>query len=203
MRNYIKIDPKLNIPKLEGIYSEPVTIRVNKFDEESFTHFSEDLEDAINTGQPVVPIVIDSYGGQVYSCIGMVNLIESCPIPVATILMSKAMSCGAILFSFGTEGYRFMHPDAHLMIHDASAGTGGKIEEMKTDVRQVDALNQRMYKRMSAHLGHAPDYIGNLIKEHNHIDWFLTAKDAKKHNIANHMKLPKFNVEIELKVTFG
>ena len=203
MRNNIKINPKLNIPKLEGVYSEPITIRVNKFDEENLTNFTNDFEDAVNTGQPVIPIVIDSYGGSCYGVIGMINLIETSPVPIATILMSKAMSAGAILFCFGTDGYRYMHPEATLMIHDAGSGSHGKVEEMKVDVNQLDDLNQRIYKRASKHLGHDPSYLGKLIKEHHHVDWFLNSQEAKKHKIANHLKLPNFNIEIELKVSFG
>jgi len=203
MRNQIKINPSLHISKLEEIYKEPITIRVNKFDEESCAHFDNNFEEAINTGQPVIPILIDSYGGSYYGIIGILNLIESSPVPVATILLSKAMSAGAILFAFGTEGYRFMHPDASMMIHDVASMSGGKIEDIKADTKNLDEINQRIYKRMSLHLGHKADYFGNLIKEHNHVDWYLTAKDAKKHNIANHLKVPKFNIEIGLNVTFG
>jgi ATP-dependent Clp protease protease subunit len=203
MRNNIKIHPKLHIQKLEDIYKEPITIRVNKFDEEAFEEFSDDFEEAINTEQPIIPIVIDSFGGSSYGVIGMINLIETCPVPVATILLSKAMSAGAILFAFGTEGYRFMHPDASMMIHDVASMTGGKVEDIKADTKNMDEMNQRIYQRMSLHLGHKSDYLGNLIKEHNHVDWYLTAKDAKKHKIANHLKLPNYNIEINLNVTFG
>ena len=203
MRNNINIHPKLHIQKLEDVYKEPISIRVNKFDEDALAHFDSDLEEAINTGQPVIPIVIDSYGGSSYGCIGMVNLLENCPVPVATILVSKAMSAGAILFSFGTEGYRFMHPDSWMMIHDVASGLGGKIEDIKSDTKQMDELNQQIYKKMSLHLGHKQDYIGNMIKENNHIDWYLTGKMAKKHNIANHLRIPNFNIEISLNVTFG
>lgn len=203
MWNNIRIHPKLHIQKLEEVFKEPVKIRVNKFDEEAFEEFSDDLEEAINTEQSVIPIIIDSYGGCSYGVIGMINLIESCPVPVATILLSKAMSAGAILFSFGTEGYRYMHPDASIMIHDVASMTGGKVEDIKADTKNMDEMNQRIYKRMSLHLGHKADYLGNLIKEHNHVDWYLNAKDAKKHNIANHLKIPNFNIEIGLNVTFG
>ena len=77
----------------------PVIIRVNKFDEKSAQEFSEKMSDAHNTGQPVIPIVIDSYGGQVYSLMAMISEIEHAELPVATIVEGKAMSCGAILFS--------------------------------------------------------------------------------------------------------
>ena len=203
MRNNIKIHQSLHILKLEEVYKEPITIRVNKFDEEAVAHFDNDFEEAINTGQPVIPILVDSFGGSSYGVIGMINLIETSPVPVATILLSKAMSAGAILFSFGTEGYRFMHPDASMMIHDVASMTGGKIEDINADTHNMNEMNQRIYKRMSLHLGHKADYLGNLIKEHNHVDWFLNAKDAKKHNIANHLKIPNYNIEIGLNVTFG
>lgn len=202
MRNNIKIDPRLHIPKLEDVYKEPLTLRVVKFDEESLANFENEFEAAVNTGQPVIPIVIDSYGGSVYGCLGMINLLETCPVPVATILMSKAMSAGAILFSFGTEGYRFMHPEAWMMIHDAGSCFGGKVEDVKADTKQMEELNQRVYKRMSLHLGHDADYLGGMIKSKNHVDWYLTAKEAKKHNIANHLRIPNFDIEIDLKVTF-
>lgn len=203
MRKLIKVDPRLNVQKISEIFKEPKVIRVNKFDEECLENFENDLNIAHNTGQPVIPIVIDSYGGSAYGTLGMIAAIENCKLPVATILTSKAMSAGAILFCFGTEGYRFMHTDAWMMIHDVGSFSAGKIEEIKSDAKQMDNLNQTMYKRVSKHLGHDASYIGNLIKENHHVDWFLTAKDAKKHNIANHLSVPKFDIEISLNITFG
>ena len=98
--------------------SLPVVIRVNKFDEKSAEDFSKSVARAQNTGQPVLPIIIDRYGGQVYSLMSMISDIQHSRIPVATIVQGKAMSCGAILFSFGVDGMRYMDPDATVMIHD-------------------------------------------------------------------------------------
>ena len=77
----------------------PIVIRVNKFDEKASKEFDSQVALAHNTGQKVIPIVIDSYGGQVYSLMSMISAINHCEIPVATIVEGKAMSCGAILFS--------------------------------------------------------------------------------------------------------
>ena len=203
MRTNITVDPRLHLNKLDEIIDRPKVIRVNKFDEESLEEFEKDFDEAHNTGQPIIPIVVDSYGGSAYGTLGMISVIENSDIPVATILTSKAMSAGAILFSFGTDGYRFMDPEAWLMIHDVGSFTGGKVEEIKADAKQMDNLNQRMYKRVSKHLGHDQDYIGEMIKKNHHVDWFLTAKDAKKHKIANHLYVPKFEVEISLNISFG
>lgn len=202
MRNLYKIDPRIRYDKIDELINEPKIIRVNEFEEEDLKEFEIDLDEAHSTGQPVIPIIIDSFGGSSYGCLGFVAALESCKIPVATILTSKAMSAGAILFCFGTEGYRFMHEHATLMIHDVGSNVFGKVEEIKADSKHMDQINTMIYKRVSKQLGHDSNYIGDLIKDHKHIDWFLTSKEAKKHNIANHIRIPQFETKISMKINF-
>ena len=121
------IDPKVRELELRH---NPVMIRVNKFTEDSAAEFATKMAMAHNTGQSVIPVVIDSYGGQVYSLMSMISSINASEIPVATIVEGKAMSCGVILFSCGQEGLRFITPEATLMIHDVSSGTFGKNERI-------------------------------------------------------------------------
>lgn len=54
--------PLLKEPKL--IDNLPVVIRVRKFDEVAAKEFSSLVSKAQNSGQPVLPIIIDSYGGR-------------------------------------------------------------------------------------------------------------------------------------------
>src|SRR5574343_1376116 len=98
MRKFYTIDSRLHIKKLEDVFTEPKIIRVNGFDEESLENFEKDIDEAHETGQPVIPIIVDSYGGSAYGALGFIAAVESAKVPVATILTSKAMSAGAILF---------------------------------------------------------------------------------------------------------
>ena len=123
----------------------PIMIRVNKFTEESAAEFATKMALAHNTGQSIIPVVIDSYGGQVYSLMSMISSINASEIPVATIVEGKAMSCGVILFSCGHEGLRFVTPEATLMIHDVSAGAYGKNEEIQSSAKETNRLNQMIY----------------------------------------------------------
>ena len=133
---------KLNIDKqikeIE-LRHNPIIIRVNKFDEESAKEFAGQMALAHNTGQKVIPIIIDSYGGQVYSLMSMISTIRNSELPVATIVEGKAMSCGVILFSCGTPGYRFVTKEATLMIHDVSSGMVGKNEEIQASAKEKNA----------------------------------------------------------------
>ena len=180
---------------------DPVIIRVNKFDEESAKEFVSQMSIAQNTGQTIIPVVIDSYGGQVYSLMAMIAAIRSSRVPVATIVEGKAMSCGAILFSFGAEGMRFMDPDATLMIHDVSSGAWGKVEELKADARESERLNKKVYEMMARNCGKSPDYFLKIVHEKGHADWFIDSQEAKQHGLANELRLPTLTCKIDLKYT--
>ena len=180
----------------------PVIIRVKKFDESAANEFCTKLNKAQNTGQPVIPVIIDSYGGQVYSLMSMISDIKYSKIPVATIVQGKAMSCGAVLASFGTEGYRYMDPDATIMIHDVSSMGFGKVEEIKADAAETERLNQKLYTMMAENCGHHKEYFLDIIHQRGHADWFLEVDAARKHNLVNHAHIPPLEISAKIEFKF-
>jgi ATP-dependent Clp protease, protease subunit len=180
----------------------PVIIRVNKFTEDSAKTFQNEIAQAHNTGQKIIPVVIDSYGGQVYSLMTMISAIKNSEIPIATIVEGKAMSCGAVLLTFGEEGLRFADPDATIMIHDVSSGGHGKIEELKADVKEAERLDSKIFTMMSRNCGKKDDYFKKKVFNKKHADWFMEAEEAKKHGIVNHLRVPKFNISVSVDIDF-
>tara|TARA_B100000131_G_C18118827_1_gene612148 strand:+ start:1482 stop:2087 length:606 start_codon:yes stop_codon:yes gene_type:complete len=180
----------------------PVVIRVRKFDEASAKEFSGAVSRAQNTGQPILPVIIDSYGGQVYSLMSMISDIKNSRIPVATIVQGKAMSCGAILFSFGEEGHRYVDPDATVMIHDVSSMNWGKVEEIKSSAEETERLNKKVYQMMAENCGKHKDYFLEIIHEKGHADWFLEADECIKHNLANHAYIPALKIRARVNFEF-
>jgi len=193
------MDPKVKEMELR---KQPVIIRVNKFDEESAKKFATEIAQAHNTGQKVIPVVIDSYGGQVYSLMSMISAIQHSEIPVATIVEGKAMSCGAVLFSFGEEGMRFMDPNATVMIHDVSSMDFGKVEELKAGAQEADRLNTIIYTMMARNCGKKDDYFMKIVDKKKHADWFLNAAEAKKHGMANQLRVPKIHIKVSVDIDF-
>ena len=180
----------------------PVIIRVEKFDPESAKTFANEVEMAHNTGQPVIPIVIDSYGGQVYSLMAMIAQIQNSDIPVATIIEGKAMSCGAILSTFGAKNMRFMDPNATVMIHDVSSMAWGKIEEMKSSTEEADRLNKIVYQMMAKNCGKKKNHFLDIVHAKGHTDWFLDADECLEHNIVQNLYLPKMKINFDVKIDF-
>lgn len=197
---------KLNIDnqiKEVELRHNPVIIRVNKFDEESAKEFASQMSLAHNTGQSVIPVVIDSYGGQVYSLMSMISAIKASELPVATIVEGKAMSCGAVLLTFGEEGMRYMDPDATVMIHDVSSASYGKVEEIKASAAETERLNKKIYTMMARNCGHSDDFFIDQVHQRGRADWFIEADEAKKLKLANHLRTPKLEINVGVDFKFS
>ena len=195
----INIDENIKC-KTSDLIEMPVIVKVNKFDDEAVKGFYEDFEKCLTTGQPFVPILIDSYGGQVYSLLSMMAIIQNSKFPIYTIVQGKAMSCGAILFGMGHQ--RYMSENATLMLHDVSTMSCGKVEEIKSDAKEAERLNKLIFSQLSKNCGHNHDYFNNIIHSKGRADWYLDNKESKKHKICTHIGVPtlQINVDVSYKI---
>lgn len=199
MIDYTVIDNRIKIKTPSDLLHNDTVIHVSKFDTDAVDKFSKDFASAHSSDQEIIPIIIDSFGGQVYSLLAMIDLIKASDRKIATIVMGKAMSCGAVLLSCGTEGYRYAAPTSTIMIHDVSSFMGGKIEELKADAKEVERLNKIIFDVMDDNCGHKKGYLlEKLRKDHNSADWFIPPGEAKKLNLVNHVKVPKLITTVEV-----
>lgn len=187
--------------KISEAINKPKIIKVNKFTEESAKEFNKDFNEAIEGGQSIIPVVIDSYGGDVFSAFSIIDTIKSSPVKVATISTGKAMSAGAFLLSAGEEGMRWASPNAVIMIHELSSFLFGKNEEIQADANQVKKLNKKLFEIMSLNCNHPKKYFEKIYrKEKARADWYLSPKEAKKHNLINHIGMPKITMKVNVDI---
>lgn len=182
---------------------EPIVVEITKFNKRSVKELRDKINDAVDCEQKILPIIIDSFGGDVYSLIEMMGCIEDCDLIVATIVNGKAMSAGAMLFMMGTEGYRFMAPNSTLMIHDVISDSEGKISDIKVDVKQSERLSKIVFTMASINIGQSKEYLYEFLKEKNYVDCFLTAKECKRMGICSHIKTPRFVTNINVGYEIG
>ena len=167
---------------------------VNKFTEESYLQFCGDCEKVLNTGQDFLPVVIDSYGGLVYSLLGMIDFLETCGVKVITICESKCMSCGAILFACGQE--RYMAPNCTVMVHDVSSFQWGKEVDLVNDTKETTRLNRKIYSFLDKNTEQDAGYWRSLYKDNKYADLYMTAQTARKHNLATAMGVPHLETTV-------
>ena len=195
------IDPYLHL-KPEEVLEIPKSVYVNNFDEEAVKVFIEDMTKAQSTSQPIIPVYIDSYGGDVYALMAMIDIIESSEKPCATICVGKAMSCGAVLLACGEKGHRYVSKNATIMIHDVSSFSEGKSEEIKSDAAETDRLQKMFYKLLDKECERKDGYFDKLVFNKGRSNLYLDAEQCVKHGLADEIKIPKFTVEIVHNIIF-
>lgn len=208
MKYNIFTDPRIKIKNIEEHCNVPIYLRfTGDVSEESAEKFCEELESAedlaLRSGQEIIPIIINSFGGDVYALLSMVDQINASKVPIATIVEGKAMSAGAVLFTCGVEGHRYIAPNATLMIHEVSSGTFGKNEEIKASTVEVDRLNEKLLKLMAKNCGKKENYFIELVHEKRHADWYLSPQECIQHNVANVIGTPGFEVNFKMDFKFG
>jgi len=203
MKRILTIDPRIKSKTKAELLDLPTIVWVNEFNESAAKKFSEDMQNAHERKQHIIPVVIDSYGGAVDSLVTMISEIQSAEVPVATICQGKAMSCGSVLLSCGTEGYRYIDPNSRVMIHDVSNSTWGKTEEIKADAAETDRLSKLIFQMMAKNCGHEKNYFLEEIHKRGHAEWYLTPAQAKRINLVNHVKVPSFRIDVRVEAEFG
>jgi|TARA_R110000824_G_scaffold20545_13_gene77389 ATP-dependent Clp protease protease subunit len=127
------------------------------------------------TPEPI-KLYIDSYGGAVYQCFGLLGHMENSITPVHTIATGAAMSCGFMILINGHR--RFAFKNATPLYHQVSTGFFGKVEDMEIDVKETKRL-QRELEKMTLKKTKITKTILKANREKK-IDWFMTADEALK-----------------------
>lgn len=147
---------------------------INKYDDET----SKNL---ITYERKPIKITIDSYGGNIYCGMALVNLIEVSTTPVYTYCYGKAMSMGLALFVVGHK--RFAHPLCTFMQHQLSGGTNGElmtmVESVEESVRLNNMLEDLLVRKTNI------DKVKLVQLKTTKTNWFFTGEEAVKLGVAD------------------
>jgi ATP-dependent protease ClpP protease subunit len=167
-------------------------------DSEVADRFCKDMSDAYNTGQYYIPVIITSEGGCVYSVLQMIDFVMECKKDriVMTIGMGPVFSAAAVLFSCGSDGYRFLSDNSTVMVHDVSISElDGKLGDIENETKELKRLNKKLYAIMSTDPDD-PDFYTRKARSKHHKDWYMTPQKAKDINLANHIGIPFVTVNV-------
>ena len=176
-------------------------ITITDFNQEVYNEFSDKLYKSIGKGNNLFVIDINSYGGEVYTLMGMLSIIDSVKdkITICTHTNTKAMSCGALLLASGTKGYRFASKEATILIHEVSSFSMGKTSDMKNEIEHINKLNDTfIFKILSKYCDQSKKFFKDKLKRRN-LDMYITSKKAKKWGLIDDIGVPFITLEHELK----
>tara|TARA_Y100001963_G_scaffold148648_1_gene226849 strand:+ start:209 stop:778 length:570 start_codon:yes stop_codon:yes gene_type:complete len=131
------------------------------------------LHDIEYVAKPI-KIYIDSYGGAVYQCFGLLGVIEKSVTPIHTIATGAAMSCGFMILITGH--HRVGYPLSTPLYHQVSTGFIGKVKDMEESLAETKRLQKKIEDITLARTQISKKRLKEVLK--NKIDWFMTAEEA-------------------------
>lgn len=93
--------------------------------------YCENLKRQMNLKKVPIYLHINSYGGCVFSALNAIDYIQSCKVPIYTIIEGAVASAGTMISVFGKK--RYMRPNAHMLIHQLSSSCWGKMAEIEDE----------------------------------------------------------------------
>ena len=122
-----------------------------------------------------IKLYINSGGGEVYSGLGIFDVMNYITPSVSTYCMGTCASMAAVLLSSGEKGMRYALPHSEVMIHQPSTGIGRiKAEDLRVEFEQMEKCKSTLYGILAENTGRSVEEITELCK----LDKWYTADEA-------------------------
>ena len=97
-------------------------------------------EDIKKTQVEPIKLIINSFGGEVYSGLALIDVIDNSRTPIFTICYGTAMSMGLVVYVAGHE--RYASKNATFMYHEAAYPIEGKVAHHKQELKEVERIDK-------------------------------------------------------------
>lgn len=194
---------KAKFSQISDVLHTPKTVDVTgEFNDALVKSVTSDLEKVMESGQGIVPVVINSYGGFVHSLnaiIDRLQCVERSGVRIVTVVNGKAMSCGAFLFMSGKE--RFVTPGSRIMIHRTFGVGWGNPDQIKTSQKENEELERLAFESADVSIGRKKGWLLKQLAKRKDDDWYMGTDEALSLGIATAIGSPYLNIDLEAKLT--
>jgi len=136
-------------------------------------------EDIKKTQVEPIKLIINSFGGELYSGLALIDVIDNSQTPVYTICHGSAMSMAMIVYAAGHS--RFASKYATFMYHEASYPVEGKVLHHKQELKEVE----RTDALCDSYLISKTKFTAKQLKDikDKRSEWYFDTKVAHKYGL--------------------
>lgn len=167
--------------KNRRIYLSDEVTRESIFEVVYFLDRLRDLDSRKGTKENI-EIVVDSYGGVVYSgnmLISKIEELKSLNYNIITTVTSVAMSMGFMIGVCGSKRRGYRH--STYLLHQPSSGTWGTLKQMEDDLEETNRLWEKMKDMVKQYTKITEEELETMKREKR--DWIFSAEEALKYGI--------------------
>lgn len=141
---------------------------------------SEDKEKPIH-------MYIQSPGGSCSAGLSIIDTMNLISAPIYTYCVGMSASMGAMIFSQGQKGHRYMLENAECMIHQPLGGTKGQCTDIQIAAKNIQKIKERLYKMLVKASGQ--EY--SVIEKDCERDYWMDANETVEYGLADAVLLSK------------
>jgi len=138
-------------------------------------------EDHKKTTVEPIKLIINSFGGEVFSGLALIDVIDSSQTPIHTICHGTAMSMALIIYAAGH--HRIASKYATFMYHEAAYELNGKVAFHKQELKETERID----KICDAYLISKTKFTKNILQPHRdrQAEWYFDVKTAQKYGLVD------------------
>jgi ATP-dependent Clp protease protease subunit len=128
-----------------------------------------------------IHLYINSYGGDVYLFLGLIDIINASKTPVYTYALGAAMSCALLVTLAGHKRFAYKH--STFMYHQISLGEWDVAKNLEEDLIETKRLHKLIEELVLDKTTITKQQIEDI---HNHKkDWYINSEEALQYKIIN------------------
>ena len=169
-----KLDPLSRIMTLGDIETEVIYEIIHSI-------YEINEEDVKKEKADPIKLIINSSGGEIYSGLALIDVINTSLTPIHTICHGAAMSMGLVIFAAGH--HRTASPNATFMYHEAMYGLEGKTAYHKQEMKEANRIDKLCDDYLISRTKLTQKIMDNV--KNTQAEWYFDAKTALKYNVVN------------------
>tara|TARA_Y100000310_G_scaffold319061_1_gene373863 strand:- start:2356 stop:2940 length:585 start_codon:yes stop_codon:yes gene_type:complete len=132
-----------------------------------------------------IEIMISTPGGQASEMFAIYDMmrLHRATQTIETFAIGKVMSAGVLILAAGTPGHRKIGKHCRVMIHQCSAGSIGSVSTLRTEMKEIDKLQEQYFQALVSETNLKYTQLKRLLSKNQNV--YFSAEEAVDYGIAD------------------
>ncbi|AZZ55286.1 ATP-dependent Clp protease proteolytic subunit [Rathayibacter iranicus] len=129
-------------------------------------------------------LYINSPGGSITAGMAIYDTMQFVPNDIVTVGIGMAASMGQLLLTAGTQGKRYITPNARVLLHQPHGGFGGTASDIQTQAQLILDMKKRLAEITAKATGKTVEQVND---DGDRDRWF-SAEEALAYGFVDHIR---------------
>ncbi|TCO39650.1 ATP-dependent Clp protease protease subunit [Rathayibacter tanaceti] len=129
-------------------------------------------------------LYINSPGGSITAGMAIYDTMQFVPNDIVTVGIGMAASMGQLLLTAGTQGKRYITPNARVLLHQPHGGFGGTASDIQTQAQLILDMKKRLAEITAKATGKTVEQVN----EDGDRDRWFSAEEALEYGFVDHIR---------------